>query len=120
MGLLNRKDKLQTLPPISINDDGEVTRYEEAVNYNSVVDWLCGLSDEDYARTCEVAAIYRKANADAAKALGVEVEVSSFITEPEQPDTRTEEEREDDFLNDELETAFLEDEPKKINVKETK
>lgn len=52
------------------------------VDYNSVLDWLTGLSDDDYKKVCAVAEIYRKAESDAAAALGVENEPSTFITQP--------------------------------------
>ena len=79
MGIFDKKRK--ELP--------ELFREEEladdaGVNYNSVLDWLTGLSDDDYTKVCNIAAIYRKANQDAAAALGIDNEPTSFITVPSQ------------------------------------
>lgn len=96
MDLFKRK-KQHDLAPGSI----WATQPEPVVDYNSVVDWLTGLSSEDYDKVFKVANIYRTAEIDAALALDVKVEPSTFIVQPEEP---------------ELEIPFLEDEPKHKKV----
>lgn len=78
MGIFGNKDK--ALP--SLFRDDELEPQAVAVDYNSALDWLTGLSDEDYKKVCTVAEIYRKAQADAAEALGVENTPTTFITVP--------------------------------------
>lgn len=71
------------------------------VDYNSVIEYLTGLSPEDYTKICQVAAIYRQSEYEASKALGVENEPSTFIVQPEEED---------------ISLPFLEDEPKPRKV----
>jgi hypothetical protein len=98
--LFKRKHK-QVLPPLFTDD--ELTSL--TTNYNGVIDFLTGLSDEDYKRTVEVAEIYRKAETEAAKALGIEKQPTAFINPPAEPEAPG------SFLDDEPD--FLEHEPKK-------
>lgn len=42
------------------------------VDFDTVLDYLLGLSEEDFSTVGKIAAIYRKADEDAAKALGVD------------------------------------------------
>lgn len=56
---------------------------KSALDYNKVRDWLVGLSDEDYQTMQKVARIYRKSDKDAAKALGIDLEPTTFISDPE-------------------------------------
>lgn len=102
---------------------------EDPVNYNSVLDYLVGLSDKDYKKMTGSAEIYRKANKDVAKLIGIKDEPTTAITteRPEITDDQL-----DDMPNtppDELAAAFIDDEPapkakkkqsteKKIEVKE--
>lgn len=78
MGIFGNKDK--ALPSVFMDD--ELEPEAPAVDYNSALDWLTGLSDEDYKKVCTVAEIYRKAQSDAAEALGVENTPTTFITAP--------------------------------------
>lgn len=64
MKIFNRKDKLVTLPAV-------LMAQEDPVNYNSVLDWLLGLSDKDYKVMLEVVEVYRSANKTSAKLLKV-------------------------------------------------
>lgn len=88
------------------------------VDYNTVVDYLIGLSDGDYDKVCKVANVYRNAHKDACAVLGVENEPTSFINPPEPPE---EPEQPGSFLD---EPDFLEDDlpapksKKKIKVKD--
>jgi hypothetical protein len=103
---------------------------DQPANYSTVLDWLLGLSEKDYKKMGTVVDIYRKANADTAKALGIKTEPTSFLPHADNteavpqdvnhlspnsaPDTKADEAAIDDFLNDELDSAFLaDDEPKK-------
>lgn len=44
---------------------------EDPVNYNSVLDWLLGLSDKDYKTMLEVVKVYRDAGKTTAKLLKI-------------------------------------------------
>lgn len=70
----------------------------ETVNYDSVMEWLVGLSDADYDKIVLTAPVYRNANNDAAKVLGKPNEPTTFIDPPQ--------------LLDDDSPAFLEDAPK--------
>lgn len=109
MGLFNKKDSLQKKPALLFDTEEQDFVRQEA-GYNEVVDYLVGLSDEDYIKVCKVAEIYRKANAEALEALGIENQPTTFIQqpEPEEPE-QSEDELADNFLDDELDNAFLED-----------
>jgi hypothetical protein len=74
---------------------------EPVVDYNSVMEYLTGLSPEDYTKVMQVSAVYRQSEYEACKILNVEFAPSTFIVQPEEP---------------ELEIPFLEDEPKRKKV----
>jgi len=84
---------------------------EDPVNYNSVLDYVVGLSDKDYKKLTASAEIYREANKKVAKLLGIKDEPTTTIS-TEKPDTT------DDELDamlaanpDELAAAFIDDAP---------
>lgn len=104
MDLFKRKNK-QVLPPL-MSDDEIISL---TTNYNGVIDYLTGLSAEDYQKTIKVAEIYRKAEDEAAAALGVERKPTTFINPPEVPTLDK-----GSWLD---EPDFLEDEPKTKKVK---
>lgn len=128
MGILdNFKRKNADRSPVVVP---EAMKVQDPVNYNSVLDYLVGLSPEDFKKMTKSAEIYRKANKDVASLIGVEDEPTTSIS-TEKPEIS------DDDLDamlsadkDELATAFLEDEipadtkkkpqatEKKIEVKE--
>jgi len=102
---------------------------EDPVNYNSVLDYLVGLSGDDFKKMTKSAEIYRKANKEVAELIGVADEPTTSIT-TERPEI---EDAELDAMlaapADELAQAFIDDEPatkakkkqspeKKIEVKE--
>lgn len=104
--MLFRKPK-KVLPAL-ISD--EEIDFSAAVNYDSVLDWLVGLSAQDYAKVLQVGNIYRNADQEAAAALGTANEPTTFIMPAEQ---------------DSIDPAFLDipekkpaTKPKKIQVKE--
>lgn len=73
------------------------TEPEPIVDYNSVMEYLTGLSPEDYTKIMQVSNVYRQSEYEACKILGVEFTPSTFIVQPEEPD---------------MDIAFLEEEPK--------
>lgn len=52
---------------------------EDPVNFDSVVDWMVGLSEAERKTVDQVVTIYRDANSKAAAALGVKEQPTSFI-----------------------------------------
>lgn len=79
MGIFNNKDN-KPVPSLFLDD--ELEQEVQPVDYNGAMDYLIGLSDEDYKKVCTVAEIYRKSQQDAAAALGVENQPTTFITKP--------------------------------------
>lgn len=77
MGIFDKK-KSEPLPALISDEELE----ESLVNYNTVLDWLVGLSDQDYEKVHKVANIYRNANKDACSVLGVKDEPTTFINDP--------------------------------------
>lgn len=72
------RNKIKELPPIW--SDNELA--EMSVNYDSVVNYLLGLSDKDYDTLSKVVVIHRQANKDSAKVRGKEYEVTTYIDSP--------------------------------------
>lgn len=100
------KRKLRTVPPIwHTGDQPEFIPAQP--NFESVLEWLVGLSEDDYIKVTKVAEINRKAYADSQAALGEVPEPSTFIKEPMPPMVAPGNFLDDD---DELSTAFIEDE----------
>lgn len=58
----------RTLKPIVLP---AILEPDDPVNFDSVLDWLVGLSDEDYMRMFGTAGVYRQADKDAAGMLGI-------------------------------------------------
>ena len=84
---------------------------EDPVNYNSVLDYLVGLSKTDYIKMIKSADIYREANTKVAKVIGIKDEPTTSI-KTEKPEVS------DDELSDmlaadldALQTAFIDDAP---------
>lgn len=85
---------------------------EDPVNYNSVLDYVVGLSDKDYKKLTASAEIYREANKKVAKLLGIKDEPTTAIN-TDKPELG--EEELDEMLNadpDQLKQAFIDDAPK--------
>lgn len=106
----------------------EIFEQQEApANYSTALNWLLGLSDKEYQKMVKVVEIYRKANSDTAKALGIKTEPTSFLPQPDNTElvpqdvnhlapastTPPADDTMDDFLDDELNNAFLEDDQPK-------
>ena len=65
------------LPPLITDEE-----LFPSVNYDSVMDWLVGLSDTEYAKVLQVANINRKAQQESCDVLGTPNEPTSFIDDP--------------------------------------
>jgi len=70
-----------------------ILKPENPVNYDSVLDWLLGLSDKDYKVMLEVVEVYRGANKTSAKLLKIKDQPTTQLIEPKQ----TEEEKDADL-----------------------
>lgn len=73
---LFRKQKRE-LPPL-ISDE----ELFPSVGFDTVLDWLLGLSAKEYSQVLEVANIHREANQKAASVLGTPNEPTTFIDDP--------------------------------------
>lgn len=107
MGLFGKKK--QEYPPLFSAQETPV------VNFNSVIEYLEGLSKADYDKLLKVVNIYRSANKDVNKVLGLKDEPSTAIAK----ESREEAELDDDSdIADLLEDIPLEDKKaaKKIKV----
>lgn len=113
---------------------------QPAANYSTSLDWLLGLSNPEYAKMIKVVEIYRKANSDTARALGIKTEPTSFLPQPDNTETVPQDVNhlapasaagasdDSNFLDgdDDLAAAFLEDDepakatapPVKVEVKD--
>jgi len=130
MGLFNKKKREELPADIRRAADALATAQEifeqqdVPTNYSTVLNWMFGLSDKEFAKMGKVVEIYRKANSDTAKALGIKTEPTSFLPQPDNTETvpqdvnhlspnsapvKDSEDELDDFLNDDLDSAFLAD-----------
>lgn len=101
----------KVLPALLSDEDID---FSTGVNYSTVLDYLVGLSGDDYTKICQVAAVYRQADYEACKVLGVENEPSTFITPAQAKEFLS-------AMSIGLEPEFLETpekKPKKIKVKQ--
>lgn len=111
-------------------DQKSILDIPDPAGYNEVVDYLVGLSDQEYDTVQKVANIYREADKKAAESLGVDCEITSFIRPPEvekdldYQDLPSEpmSTAVDDFLDTEMTSVFLDEEPvqAKDKIKKTK
>lgn len=116
MGL---KDKLfgkREAQPVEIP---AILQPENPVNYDSVLDWLLGLSKQDYDKMLKVVTIYRDANMSAAKVLKVKDQATTQLI----PAKLTDDEM-DDALDqlmetnpDDLKAAIANEQPAPENKK---
>ncbi len=124
MGLFNNKPA-RTNGPLSSTAFESLEPEAEAVDYQSAMEYLEGLSEQDFDKVYQVATIYRKANQEVAVAMGIDDEPTTFITPPENTELapgdvnhlRPKTMLDDD---DDLTAAFLDDDEidqKKIEVK---
>ena len=71
MGIFNKNNKL-------------VEAVDQPANYNTALDYLIGLSAEDFAKVVKIAEAYRQTDYVAAGILGIENKPSTFIKKPVQ------------------------------------
>lgn len=95
---------------------------EDPVNYNSVLDWLLGLSDKDYKTMLDVVNVYREAGKTTAKLLKVKDQPSTVLL-PTAPSEEQIDAELDSLLEthpDDLKAAILNEQPaeKKKNTKQ--
>lgn len=101
MDLFKRKNKpgLESIPSV-------LTQQEDPVNYNTVLDYLVGLSKPEYDKIFKVSGIYRAADKEAAKVLGVKDEPTRTLATPKPTDEEI-----DDALDHALAGDFIDDAP---------
>ena len=116
-----KRDKVKTSGKVELP---EAFMPEDPVNYNSVLDYLVGLSDKDYKKMTGSVDIYREANKKVAKLVGIKDEPTTSIT----PHSEVSEQQLDEMLEadpKELKQAFIDDgpvseKPKKAQATEKK
>lgn len=101
-GIGKKKDRPVVVIP-------EAMKAEDPVNYNSVLDYLVGLSDKDYKKMTGSVEIYRDANKKVAKLIGIKDEPTTSISTA-RPEV-TDEDLDNLLASDmkDLATAFIED-----------
>lgn len=101
MQIFNR-DKKKTMPvPAALKPT-------DPVNYNSVLDWLVGLSQADYDKMCKITNIYRDSNKKTAEVLGIEDKPTSTLF-PEKPTDEEVDTALDNMLNNSDNMDLLEE-----------
>lgn len=78
MGLFNKKTKRSVFDETEDTVDSVDTRSD----YNTTLNYLIGLSPEDYEKVFKVANIYRTANTEEAVVLGIVNLPTTFINKP--------------------------------------
>lgn len=80
MGLFgNKKSALDSKPGSIWSMQPEIIS-----GYDAAMEYLTGLSAEDYTKVMQVSSVYRQSQYEACKILGVEFEPSTFITQPDE------------------------------------
>ena len=105
------KKRVQQIPAV-------LTQPENPVNYKSVLEYLVGLSKAEYERIIKVSVIYRKADKEAAKVLGVKDEPTVQLKGNE-PTSDQLHEGVDEILNADDDIAFILGEEEEITPPET-
>lgn len=86
---------------------------EDPVNYNSVLDWLLGLSDKDYKTMLEVVQVYRDAGKTTAKLLKIKDMPTTELLPTKPSDEQIDSEL-DDLLEthpEDLKAAIMNEQP---------
>jgi hypothetical protein len=112
MGIFSKQRKT------SIQLPDVLTKQDDPVNYNSVLDYLVGLSRPDYEKLAKVSAIYRNANKEAARILGIEDAATVTLREVKPSDAEIDGAL-DDALNDNG-PEFIEDDISGLPAKPAK
>lgn len=87
----------------------EILKPEDPVNYNSVLDYMVGLSDKDYKKLTGSAEVYRKANKDVAKIVGVKDEPTHELMPPKPSEEQVDADLDNLLEADDLAGSFLDD-----------
>lgn len=96
----------------------QVLEPEDPVNYNSVLDYLVGLSRQDYDKLLKVSNVYREANKTAAKILGVKDDPTTQLKGEKPTDEEIEDALDDALSNKDLGIDYLmADEPEAPEIK---
>jgi len=93
MGLFDKGKKQPTEQDDLLQELDEV----DAVNHNSVLDYMLELSDEDYDKLLKAAKIYRDANRKVAEVMGVDG-VAAKAVDGEKIEVRVEKSTASDFI----------------------
>lgn len=86
---------------------------DDPVNYNSVLDWLLGLSDKDYKTMLDVVQVYREAGKTTAKLLKIKDQPSTVLL-PTAPSEEQVDAELDTLLEthpDDLKAAIMSEQP---------
>jgi hypothetical protein len=86
---------------------------DDPVNYNSVLDWLLGLSDKDYKTMLDVVQVYREAGKTTAKLLKIKDQPSTVLL-PTAPSEEQVDAELDGLLEthpDDLKAAIMSEQP---------
>jgi hypothetical protein len=126
VGILDKLGKKRKANPVEL--PALLAKDANPVNYDSVLDYLVGLSEEDYKKICKVTGIYREANKKAATVLNVEDQPTTSLVEDKLTDEEIDEsldqllETPADDLKEAIVNQAVADEPKKVQApsKETK
>lgn len=127
VGIFNRKKANQPLPNSAVWTVGG--KPEIKADYDLVMNWLIGLSEDDFNKVIKVAGVYRKADVDANTALGIETKPTTSIQPPylftdaeikaaiDEADIRADELDPIDmaFLDEDEPTGFLDDDPSAVS-----
>lgn len=97
MGIFGKQKR--ELPPLMSEE--EIDALADPVNFDSVVSYLEGLSRSDYEKLLKVVNIYRNANKDVNKVLGIQNEPVVKIGKFRQGEPEPDDEGDGEFLNDE-------------------
>lgn len=93
---------------------------DDPVNYNSVLDWLLGLSDKDYKTMLDVVQVYREAGKTTAKLLKIKDQPTTELL-PAKPTDDEVDAQLDGLLEthpDDLKAAIMSDTPAEKSKKE--
>lgn len=119
MGILDKLRGERKANPVELP---ALLKPENPVNYDSVLDYLVGLSKEDYDKLIKVTGIYRDANKKAASVLDVEDQPTTTLVDEKQSEEEIDQaldgllEANPDDLKAALENEEVDEKPKKIQA----
>lgn len=117
MGIFNKNNRKDVIRLLNSREPEIEEQQLTEVDYNSALDYLVGLSNRDYDKIIKVSVIYRSANKEASKVLGIKEEATTaLIDPPEGEPVIISDQDEDEIIGSILDdTEFIEQEiiPKK-------